>query len=128
MAEPVDILYIEDSSMDAMVLQLFARKAGYERVVVVPTAMDGISAARVQTPKLILTDLHLPGMDGIELVQALKQDPATSQIPVLMLSSDNDRRCIQLAQSAGANQYLVKPLGMEQMTQLFNPYLAAGNQ
>ena len=128
MAEQVDILYIEDSAMDAMVLQLFARKAGYERIVVVPTALDGISAARDRLPRLILTDLHLPGMNGIELVHVLKQDPATSGIPIMMLSSDNDRCYIEQARSAGVDHFLVKPLGMGQMTQFFNQYLAADDQ
>ena len=128
MAGSVDILYIEDSAMDAMVLQLFARKAGYERMVVVPTAVDGIAAARERSPRMIVTDLHLPDMDGIELVRSLKQNPATSHIPVLMVSCDSDHSCMQLAKSAGVEHFLVKPIGMERMTQLFNQYLATGNQ
>ena len=63
-------------------------------------------------PVVILLDLHLPDTDGIDVLQALKADPVTADIPVAVLSADASRRQIDRLLAAGAEQYLTKPLNL----------------
>jgi two-component system, OmpR family, phosphate regulon response regulator PhoB len=76
----VEILYVEDSTVDAMVLQLLAKKSGYANLRVSSTAEEALLVAQQEIPKLILIDFHLPGMSGVELAAALKNNAATSHI------------------------------------------------
>jgi signal transduction histidine kinase/DNA-binding response OmpR family regulator len=78
----------------------------------VETAADGgfaLRAARERTPDLILTDIMMPGMDGLELLHALRANPRSSQIPVILLSARASEDSKVKGLDAGADDYLVKP-------------------
>lgn len=64
-------------------------------------------------PGLILLDLNLPGLDGRDVLSAIKQDPATRRIPVVVMTSSGDQRDIDRCYDAGANSYVVKPVNLD---------------
>jgi CheY-like chemotaxis protein len=102
----VKILLVEDSKPIRRENESALLKAGYEVV----TAEDGESAvrlAREQKPDLVLLDMILPKMSGPEVLKHLKSEPATAQIPVVVLSSLSDKNREKLMEE-GAEEYLVK--------------------
>ena len=72
--------------------------------------LDGLSAIRQRRPDLILLDMHLPDISGLELLRHLKQDDDTADIPVIVLSADATTARMQEALTLGAAQYLTKPV------------------
>ena len=75
-------------------------------------AADGTTAlelARLQRPDLLVLDWMMPGLNGIDVVQALRQDPATAHIPIIMLSARGQATDQERGRSMGISAYLVKP-------------------
>jgi len=102
------ILVIED---EADILELVAynlEKSGYT-VFRAKTGENGITIARNQLPDLIILDLMLPGIDGIEVCHKLKNEPITSSIPIIMLTAKIEDNDIVTGLEAGADDYIPKP-------------------
>lgn len=102
------ILVVDDTSDTRELYSLYLSSRGFK----VPTARDGLSgfdlACRHQ-PDVIVMDLSMPGLDGIEATRRLKADPRTSHIPVLLLTAYPLRAVTGGALEAGANAFLTKP-------------------
>jgi two-component system response regulator len=125
----VDILLVEDSEDDAVFFQRALKEAGLaERV---QYARDGVEALAcifganaaadgmpVTWPKLIVLDLKLPRVNGMEVLQLLKTNPHTRTIPVVVWSSSQEKRDLAAAYRLGVNSYLVKPLDFDELTEL----------
>lgn len=108
------ILVAERDPITAELEEYFLRSEGYE----VRTVLDGAAAfeeARATLPDLIIVDVVLPGMSGLKVCQALKADPATLHIPVLVFSVLELR---ERAFAAGADAFLLKPLERPQLIEL----------
>jgi PAS domain S-box-containing protein len=106
------ILYIEDNLSNLeLVKRVLAR---YPEVTLIPAMHGrlGFDLAREHRPHLILLDVHLPDIDGEELLRQLKDAPETRAIPVVALSADATRAQIERMRSAGARGYLTKPLNV----------------
>jgi CheY-like chemotaxis protein len=104
---PKLILFIEDESTLQKTLGRALEKEGFE----VQAALDGQSGLALTKrikPNLILLDLILPKMDGFEVLQNLKQDPETQEIPVIVLTNLESPQDVEKALSLGATTYLVK--------------------
>lgn len=115
------ILVVEDSPEDFEVLSRAFRKA--EMFVPLQRAEDGQEALNylhrligigddVPPPALILMDLNLPGIDGVELIKQIKSSPKTAAIPLLVLTTSHSERDVQQTYAAGANSFLSKPSDM----------------
>jgi CheY-like chemotaxis protein len=78
---------------------------------------DAVPAAR---PQLILLDIHLPGIDGFDILRAIKESDDTRMIPVVMLSTSASQEDITRAYSNHANSYVVKPVGCEEFKDLMD--------
>jgi len=100
------VLIVEDDRQFSNLLSLYLRREGYDPVQQYH-APGALAAARELRPALITLDVMLPGQDGWEILQELKSDPSTRDIPVLVISA---LRNSELALSLGANDYLVKPV------------------
>jgi len=104
---PARILLAEDDRFLRRAAEATLRKHGF----VVLTAVDGEEAlrlAREEAPDLILLDLIMPKLQGFEVLRALKQEPATAGIPVIVLSNLGQDSDIQQALEAGALAYIIK--------------------
>jgi DNA-binding response OmpR family regulator len=102
-------LIVEDSRTIAAILKHYLQLEGYE-VLVASDGVAGLETARREQPNLIVTDLNLPGMDGLEMVRALRSDARTHAIAIFMLTSDESPETEQQARAAGADDYILKPV------------------
>jgi CheY-like chemotaxis protein len=104
------LLYVEDNqaNMD-LVGQLIARRPDM-RLLSAGDGMRGILLARTHIPDLILMDINLPGINGIQALKILREDPQTCHIPVLALSANAMPRDIEKGLAAGFFRYLTKPI------------------
>lgn len=112
------LLYIEDNLAN---LKLIERLLGNRTDLEILPAMQGrigLGLARDHHPALILLDLHLPDMDGYEVLHELRDDPATASIPVIVVSADATHGQIQRLLAAGAAAYLTKPLDVRELLRL----------
>jgi len=112
MSKPI-VLLIEDNLMN-MELASDLLEAGGFHVLKTERAEEGISTARVHQPDIILMDLALPGMDGLEATRRLKLDPETSWIPVVALTASVMRGDDNRARSVGCCGYIAKPIDTRQ--------------
>ena len=121
MTKEVDILLVEDSPSDAeMTIRVLKKNNLANRLLHVrdgAEALDFIFAEGVyadrqisQTPKVILLDLKMPKVSGIEVLQKIKSDPRTQKIPVVVLTSSREDPDIQACYALGVNGYVVKPV------------------
>lgn len=109
-------LVVDDSISARRTLAQIVRDAGYE----VRTAKDGLEAATLiekRCPDILLTDLEMPRMNGIELASHVRGNPASADLPVIMVTSRSTEKHRQLAHSAGVDVYLTKPFSEDQLLQ-----------
>jgi len=105
------VVVIEDDPRSAELVELHLRAAGL-RPVAASTGEQGLDLVRAQDPVAVVLDIHLPGMDGWEVLTELKNDPATADVPVVVVSVEPERgRGFAL----GATEYLVKPVSGEHL-------------
>lgn len=102
------VLIVEDQLEFRAIHSSFLQHHGY-RVLVADDGAQGLEAARVERPDLILMDVSLPVLNGIDAVQRLKQDPATQRIPVVMLTAHSYGAIGRRAREAGCSAFLAKP-------------------
>lgn len=103
------VLYIEDVLVNfALVEALLSAHAGI-RLVHAPTGHEGIRLARSEHPDVVLLDMHLPDISGIEVVRMLSEDIAAKHFRVILLTADKLNIDVLKAMSLGAFEYLVKP-------------------
>lgn len=106
--EKEHILVIEDEEDILALLQYNLVKEGF-KVTCAQTGEEGLSAARTLEPELIILDLMLPGIDGLEVCRALKRERATSDIPIVMLTAKGEELDIVTGLELGADDYVTKP-------------------
>jgi two-component system response regulator len=118
----VEILLVEDNPSDVELTLHNLRR--HKLANHIEVARDGAEAlAKLQArenrviPRLVLLDLKLPKVDGLEVLRKLKADPRTASIPVVMLTSSREERDIVESYSLGVNSYIVKPVDFEQFSQ-----------
>jgi signal transduction histidine kinase/CheY-like chemotaxis protein len=121
------ILYIEDNLSNLRLIErLLARREQVDLVASMQGRL-GLDLARQHHPAVILLDLHLPDIDGEEILSRLREDPSTADIPVVILSADATTGRIQRLIAAGAHSYLTKPIDVRQLLSTIDGLLAAGN-
>lgn len=102
------VLVIEDNAVNLELVRALLERAGYT-VVPAATAELGIDLARSEQPDLVLMDLSLPGMDGLEATRLLRADASTAHIPIVALSAHAMASDIESAKSAGCVDFITKP-------------------
>jgi DNA-binding response OmpR family regulator len=102
------ILIVEDEPDIAEVLQFNLVKAGFE-VEVESRGDNALAAVRRRPPDLIVLDLMLPGLDGLEVARVLGRDPTTARIPIVMLTAKGEEVDRIVGLELGADDYLSKP-------------------
>ena len=107
------VLVVEDNADNMLLTVLLLESAGHT-VLSAADAEAGLALARDEQPDLILMDVQLPGMDGLEATALLKQDAATSGIPVLALTALAMHGDEARIRAAGCDGYIAKPMGVQQ--------------
>ena len=103
------VLVIDDSTSLRGLVKMALTRAGYE-VIEAPDGVAGLAQLdRAGKVHLIVTDVNMPGMDGIAFVQKVKQHPKHKFIPVMMLTTESEASKMQMAKAAGARAWLHKP-------------------
>jgi two-component system cell cycle response regulator DivK len=103
------VLVVEDNPIN-MTLAVFLLKSAGHTVLSATDAEAGLALAREQHPELILMDIQLPGMDGLEATGLLKQGPDTSTIPVIALTALAMKGDEERIRAAGCDGYIAKPM------------------
>lgn len=106
--KPLKVEVVDDDPDICKVIRIFLWTRGLE-VVEAPNGTEGIAAAKMEKPDVILLDIMMPDIDGFEVYRRLKLDPETKRIPVIFVSARNDARHIQQGLSLGAEGYVTKP-------------------
>lgn len=119
----VDILLVEDNPQDVeLTLRAFKKRHLINPVMVLENGAEALDfllsrgpyqGQATPAPKVILLDLKLPKVNGLEVLRALKEDPRTQNLPVVMVTSSAEDPDIQAAYRLGANSYVVKPVDFD---------------
>jgi len=107
------ILIVEDNEKNLRLVRDLLQVSGYRTLESI-TAEDGILIARESQPALILMDIQLPGMSGIEALKVLRADPITQKIPVIAVTASAMTQDRQKIMAAGFNGYQRKPLELKE--------------
>jgi signal transduction histidine kinase/ActR/RegA family two-component response regulator len=121
------VLYIEDTPVNVRLIEAMLQRRPSIEVLSAPDGRQGLQQARAALPDLILLDLHLPDMGGHEVLEALRADPATRDIPVMILSANVADAEREPLLRAGALRYLTKPVAMAALLEAVDALLGAGD-
>lgn len=113
-AEEPTVIVADDDKTTVMLLSSMLRANGM-RCVVAPSGAEALALAKKLKPDALLLDVSMPGMDGFEVLAALKNDPATRSIPVVMLTASHGEKEIVRGFSLGADDYITKPFQPQEM-------------
>jgi two-component system, response regulator len=128
MSNPIEILLVEDNPNDIEItLHAFRKHNLANRIQVVRDGEEALEfifcTGRFEVrdindpPKIILLDLKLPLVDGLEVLRQIKADPRTKKIPVVVLTSSRQEQDVVRSYDYGVNSYIVKPLDFDQFTE-----------
>jgi DNA-binding response OmpR family regulator len=117
------ILIVEDNSELLELQRLTLKEAGYITVTA-SNGLEAIKKARTIAPDLILLDLVLPELDGFAVCESLRQDPATANIPIIVLTGLNSNFTKFAGLEAGADDYVMKPASLPQLVSKIQHWLA----
>ena len=108
------IMTVDDSASVRQMVSFTLKNAGYE-VVEAVDGQDAISKLNGSRINMVITDLNMPNMDGIELIRALRGNPAFKFVPIVMLTTESQATKKQEGKDAGATGWIVKPFKPEQL-------------
>lgn len=118
-ARSITILYMEDNPTNIQLMKQIIKMRPELRLVVSTDGLDAL-AVRGLRPDVILLDLHLPGLQGDQVLRELQADPATRDIPTFIISADASRHQIERLLDSGARAYLTKPLNVRHFLELLD--------
>ena len=102
------VLVVDDDPVIQKLLQVNFEMEGY-RVITASDGVEGLDRARSERPDIVILDVMMPKMNGLEVASALKGDPATSSIPIILLSAKAQEADVQAGRQTGAEDYVTKP-------------------
>ncbi|MDP2416851.1 MAG: ATP-binding protein [Hydrogenophaga sp.] len=118
------VLYVEDNPANLELVELIMARRTDLRLLGAADASLGIEFARVYQPDVILMDINLPGISGVEALKILRADPSTAHIPILALSANAVPRDIARAMAAGFFNYITKPIKVNEFMEALDQALA----
>jgi two-component system cell cycle response regulator DivK len=121
------ILIIEDNPRNMKLVRDVLQVKGHATLEAT-TAEDGIEIAKQKLPDLVLMDIQLPGMNGIDALAHLRADAATAKIPVIAVTASVMQQDRKLITEAGFDGYIGKPINLAEFLQTVNAQLARGSR
>ncbi|MCP5272907.1 MAG: CHASE domain-containing protein [Burkholderiaceae bacterium] len=119
--------YVEDNETNVVLMRGMLAQRPQIALSVSTMGLDALAAVRIERPDLLLLDMHLPDIDGLDLLTHLKADDGTAGIPVIVLSADATPERVARALDAGAEAYLPKPLNLGELLQHVDALLEQGD-
>ncbi len=113
-ASDYKVLVVDDIPTNVMLVQAILKKEGYS-IITADNGAKALGIAQDQHPNIILLDIMMPEMDGYEVLQRLKSNPETNDIPVIIMSALNDMPSIVKGYQLGATEYVTKPFQREEL-------------
>jgi PAS domain S-box-containing protein len=120
---PHTLLYVEDNRANMELVEQIIGRRPDMRLLRAEDGIQGITLARIHLPEVILMDINLPGISGIQALKILREDPSTRHIPVLALSANAMPRDIEKGLAAGFFAYLTKPIKLDEFMAALNQAL-----
>ncbi|MEO9181482.1 MAG: response regulator [Acidimicrobiales bacterium] len=117
------ILYIEDNLYNVQLVERLLLQRPDIQLLTSVQGSPGINIAQTRHPDLILLDVHLPDINGFDVLEQLRADPTTAIIPIVVLSADATPGQLKRFRDAGANEYLTKPLDLKLLLTLIDSFL-----
>ena len=118
------ILIVDDNVQNLKLARVILANEGYD-VLTAADAEDALALLRTARPKLILMDIQLPGMDGLQLTRQLKADPSTRSIAVIALTAYAMKGDEEKALAAGCDGYVSKPIDTDHLPEIVRAHLSA---
>ena len=106
-------LYIEDDPVNALLMREVFSRLGNWQLLEAATGSEGLRIAQAAQPQLLLTDMNLPDMSGLDIVRAIRQHPATRAMHVIAVTADALPQQQALAHDSGVDGYWTKPLDLQ---------------
>ena len=121
------VLYVEDSIDNLVLVRRVLRAAGFE-LLEATSAKAGIDIAEKHMPDLILMDINMPEMDGLQATIQLRQNPKLDHIPIIALTANLMHNVLEHALAAGCDGYIAKPITVDDLPKQITSYLSNGRK
>lgn len=118
------ILNVDDSASVRQMVQMTLSGAGYQ-VVQAVDGVDGLSKAKAAAVDMVVTDLNMPNMNGLDLIRELRKLPAYKGVPIIFLTTESDAGIKQDAKAAGATGWITKPFQQDQLVAVVRKVLGS---
>ncbi|SEK24725.1 hybrid sensor histidine kinase/response regulator [Ectothiorhodospira marina] len=120
---PFTVLHVDDNPANLRLVEHVLRQRVGVQVLNAPSGGLGLELARGHRPDLIILDINMPGMNGYDVLQHLRQQSETARIPVIALTANATERDVERGHEAGFDRYLTKPLDMAAFIQVVDAFL-----
>lgn len=120
------VLVVDDDPRLLHIVAMYLGIEGYD-VAIAPDGPAGLAEIGKQRPDLIILDIMMPGLDGIETCRRIRADPATVDVPVLMFSALSGDQDVERARLAGANHLITKPFNLVGLGSVVKSFFASDN-
>jgi DNA-binding response OmpR family regulator len=120
------ILVVDDDPRLLHIVSLYLGIEGYE-VIQASNGEDGLKAVNETPPDLVIMDIMMPGMDGVEACRRIRENPTSATIPVLMFSALSGDDDVERARLAGANHLITKPFNLVGLGQVVKSFFSSDN-
>lgn len=118
--EQLKVLIVEDDEMMHRLVGRAVTGFGFTQVLVAKDGAEGLAAAARERPDIIISDYHMPGMHGLQMVEALRRDTSLDHAIIIMLSAADDQQVIEQARDLGADTFMVKPFAPADLKRLID--------
>jgi CheY-like chemotaxis protein len=116
------ILVVDDEPTIVRLMEFILARQGHEMIVAV-NGEEALEKIRAQQPDLVLLDIMMPRIDGYEVAQRLRADPATTALPIIMLSAKAQEEDIRRGVEVGVDEYVTKPFSPDHLVHVVSEYL-----
>lgn len=120
------VILVEDNAMNCRLIEFVLKRDGHS-ILIYENAEDAVREAAKVSPDIILMDIQLPGMDGLEATRRLKENPETAAVPVVAITAHAMRGDKERILAAGCAGYIAKPVNTRELSANLEQYLAGSS-